>query len=248
MPRSSWNRLDLPQDQIRELVTNGESREAMARHFGVTRKVIDRICHELGLVPKPGYKGQPMEKNYFWAGGRTVEKKAGRNRGVRVKAPNHPNADRHGYVREHRLVMEKKLGRLLERQEVVHHIDGNPLNNDPGNLMVFGRNAEHLRHELKGRVPNWTEAGRRRTLEGVRRGAVTRRNAMLDRILDQLSGHGAPVSRRSLRYWKQLAKDPQFPSEIFARDSDRLLSEPSYVRHLPTVVANLYVLIRDQSQ
>ncbi|WP_162510954.1 HNH endonuclease [Treponema endosymbiont of Eucomonympha sp.] len=37
----------------------------------------------------------------------------------------------------HRWVEEKKLGRKLKAEEVVHHKDGNTLNNSPGNLKVY---------------------------------------------------------------------------------------------------------------
>lgn len=44
----------------------------------------------------------------------------------------------------HRVVAEQKLGRKLLPGEVVHHIDGDRLNNHPDNLMVFSSQAEHL--------------------------------------------------------------------------------------------------------
>lgn len=50
---------------------------------------------------------------------------------------------------EHRTVAEKKLGRKLLDEEVVHHIDGDPRNNDPANLEVLTR-GEHSRLHSTG--------------------------------------------------------------------------------------------------
>ena len=47
-------------------------------------------------------------------------------------------------VRAHRWIMEQKLGRKLAPNEHVHHIDGNPLNNDLSNLEMLSAN-QHLR-------------------------------------------------------------------------------------------------------
>jgi len=57
--------------------------------------------------------------------------------------PEHPQSNSKGYVAEHRLVVEEKLGRYLKSKEVVHHIDKNPKNNDIDNLMLFESNAKH---------------------------------------------------------------------------------------------------------
>lgn len=48
-----------------------------------------------------------------------------------------------GYVMEHRLVMATMIGRTLLRQEAVHHIDHNPLNNSPENLELHPDNRTH---------------------------------------------------------------------------------------------------------
>lgn len=42
----------------------------------------------------------------------------------------------------HRVVMEQALGRPLAKGEIVHHRDGDKLNNDPSNLEVMTQ-AEH---------------------------------------------------------------------------------------------------------
>ena len=58
--------------------------------------------------------------------------------------PYHPNATKKGYIREHRYVMEQKLGRYLLKKEIVHHIDGDTLNNSKNDLEVM-RKIEHDR-------------------------------------------------------------------------------------------------------
>ena len=67
---------------------------------------------------------------------------------ILVYCPTHPKAIRsgswEGYMYEHRLVAEETLGRTLTDKEVVHHIDGNRINNSPENLIVMS-NAEHSR-------------------------------------------------------------------------------------------------------
>jgi hypothetical protein len=83
-----------------------------------------------------------------------------------------------GYVyvgndKQHRLVMEQKIGRKLVPGEVVHHIDGDRANNDPGNLVLYPSNSEHLwdergRHAKKSRAKrrDWTQAREKVDAEG----------------------------------------------------------------------------------
>lgn len=55
----------------------------------------------------------------------------------------HPSRNgRPGYVLQHRLVMERHLGRFLSDDEVVHHVNENPSDNRIDNLQVMTQ-SEH---------------------------------------------------------------------------------------------------------
>ena len=85
------------------------------------------------------------EKHYNWKGGRTINY----NGYVYIKCYDHPFADNKNYVREHRLVVEKILGRYLNPWEKVHHINKCRSDNRIENLIVFSCNGAHIRHEFK---------------------------------------------------------------------------------------------------
>ncbi len=63
----------------------------------------------------------------------------------KILMPNHHRSDGKGYVFEHIVIAESKIGRRLKEKEVVHHIDGNKKNNDPSNIQIFKNNSEHMK-------------------------------------------------------------------------------------------------------
>ncbi len=67
--------------------------------------------------------------------------------------PKHPNANSNGLYPLHRVLMENKLGRLLNSKEIVHHKDENKSNDNINNLKLI-MNKEHARfHRLKDAPP-----------------------------------------------------------------------------------------------
>ena len=65
-------------------------------------------------------------------------------------APTHPHCHQSGCIFQHRLVMERKLGRFLKREERVHHIDEDVSNNHPDNLRLYATQADHIHgHHLE---------------------------------------------------------------------------------------------------
>lgn len=76
--------------------------------------------------------------NYHWSGG----KKRHSGGYILAYAPDHPNADKGGFVLEHRLVYEAHLGRQLEPWEVIHHINEDKSDNRIENLQLLSM-AEH---------------------------------------------------------------------------------------------------------
>lgn len=53
------------------------------------------------------------------------------------------------WMPEHILVVEEKIGRILEKGNVIHHIDGNKINNKIENLMLFKTQIEHSAFHIK---------------------------------------------------------------------------------------------------
>lgn len=97
----------------------------------VTGRFCSRKCESASRIKRPlarEYNGRPAALD---------------NAGyVRVFEPSHPKAMNGGWAFEHRLIVEKQLGRQLAPDEHVHHVNGKKDDNRPENLVVLGH-SEH---------------------------------------------------------------------------------------------------------
>lgn len=82
-------------------------------------------------------------KIFHWKGGRTIDS----NGYVWVYKPEHLNSIHGTYIAEHRLIMEQKIGRYLESNEEVHHINGDKQDNRIENLILFNNKSEHRKQD-----------------------------------------------------------------------------------------------------
>lgn len=82
------------------------------------------------------------ENSFAWKGGKYKDKHGY----IYIYSPNHPFKNSSNRVFEHRVVMEKHIGRYLNKEEVVHHINGIVDDNRIENLMLFPNNIAHLNY------------------------------------------------------------------------------------------------------
>jgi hypothetical protein len=120
------------------------------------------------------------ESHYAWKGGKIYDPHGY----ILVRRPNHPYAKINGYIFEHRLVMEKHLGRYLTQEEVVHHNNHVRDDNRIENLQLINR-SEHT-----SRYHNDINIGRRNSMEVRTRMSVVHKRRMKNGVYrrDGLTG------------------------------------------------------------
>ena len=70
---------------------------------------------------------------------------------LRHYLPDHLRADVTGFVGEHILVMEEKLGRPTEKGEIIHHKTWFRLDNEPENLVLLTRDQHQQLPAMQGK-------------------------------------------------------------------------------------------------
>lgn len=129
-----------------------KSIRAIAKESGSTQGNVYSVLRHAKIPMRTVKEGVALVKRIGpatpnWKGGRY--KVGARGRYFKVWAHGHPFANRDGYVMEHRLVMEKKLGRFLAKEEIVHHRDGDGHNNKISNLQLTTK-KKHFKAHFNG--------------------------------------------------------------------------------------------------
>lgn len=151
-------------------VSGNLSQEKLANKLGYGIKLIENILRRQGNKSRSHSESVRGKLNPRWKGGRITEYHGY----IYRYKPHHPFTNKDGYVFEHRLVMEEHIGRYLFPEEVVHHKNNKPSDNDIKNLLLFKNQAEHVRIHSFGVV--WELQG------GVKKGKTMKLEDLLDPI------------------------------------------------------------------
>lgn len=143
-----WTKTD--KDLLSDHFDKGVPDDEIAIMLGRTKASIGCMRNKLGIVGSKSNrrisdrsrdrmrKKKKGQESPSWRGGRRTSGGGY----IEIHNPNHHRARANGYVFEHIIVAEKKIGRRLLGCECVHHKDGDKKNNSPDNIFVLKR-ADH---------------------------------------------------------------------------------------------------------
>ena len=121
-------------EQIR--VYKGYSSKELAEKLNTSLTTINRCIREFGIEIDRYHKGYIIDDKGY----------------IHVRRPEHPNADKKGYIREHTLVMSEAIGRPIDDEiEVVHHKNRRKQDNRLCNLQLMTKREHKSLHAKEKR-------------------------------------------------------------------------------------------------
>jgi hypothetical protein len=102
------------------------------------------------------------ENHHNWNGGKRISLGY-----IYLYNHNHPKKDKNGYIPESHSAMERHLGRYLQDEEVVHHINGIKNDNRIENLLLFKNQSEHRRFHIKHFICSVKNCGKKHSAKGL---------------------------------------------------------------------------------
>lgn len=128
-------KIPLNVSEIARLFRSGKTIKELAQKYSVSETTIKKRLWERGIQTDTFHKGYKVKDSGY----------------IQVLSPDHPRADKSGYVAEHTLVMEKHIGRYLKGNEVVHHVNGIKGDNRIDNLRLMTAYQHKCMHSGKER-------------------------------------------------------------------------------------------------
>ena len=146
--QKAWNKTNVDLIELKRLYLDDHlCAEEVAHKLSIPTSIVFRRLKELGITrtnsesqigkTPHNLKGRFQNNDHIMVSIPPTSKYSCMGRCV--------NGSNRVYMYEHRYVMAKSLGRPLSKSEVVHHKNGNTLDNRIENLELFPSHSEHMK-------------------------------------------------------------------------------------------------------